>query len=260
MLNQLINVNLFAFLLVFCRVGTAFILLPGFGSQQVLVTARLALALGVTLLLTPVLMSILPAEPVAVSALALLLVSEILIGAFLGTIPRVFMAALHTAGTVISMMASLSNMFVRDPIVEQQSSLISAYLGIIGLTLVFVTDTHHLMLAAVVDSYTLFKPAVAPMIGDMSNYLAHRVADSFRLGVQLSAPLIVAGLAYYLLLGILGRLMPALPVFFFGMPIQITLQLYLFMITLSAMMMVFMRYFEDGLYSFTQAQGSLFGL
>lgn len=254
MLSQLINVNLFAFLLVFCRIGTAFSLLPGIGSNQVPLKARLGFAIAVTLILTPMLKDFLPAEPRAVSILSLLLISEVLIGAFLGMIPRVLMASLHTTGTILAMMASMANMFVRDAVAEQQSSVFSSYLGMIGITMVFVTNTHHLMLAAVIDSYTLFTPAAGPMIGDMSDYLAHRVADSFRIGVQLAMPLIISGVAYYLLLGIMGRLMPALPVFFFGMPIQIIMQVYLIMVTLSAMMMVFMRYFEDGIYSFTQAQ------
>ena len=260
MLSELINLNLFTFLLVFCRIGMAFSLLPGIGSQQVPIKARLGFALAVTLIVTPMLKDFLPAEPREVSLLALLLISEVLIGAFIGLIPRVLMAALHTTGTILAMMASMANMFVRDAVAEQQSSVLSSYLGMIAVTLIFVTNSHHLMLAAVYDSYTLFQPAAGPMIGDMSDYLAHRVADSFRIGVQLAMPLIISGVSYYLLLGIMGRLMPALPVFFFGMPIQILMQVYLVMVTVSAMMMVFMRYFEDGLYSFTQSQSQLFGL
>jgi flagellar biosynthetic protein FliR len=81
------------------------------------------------------------------------------------------------------------------------------------------------------------------------------VADSFRLGVQITAPIIVAGVSYYLGLGILGRLMPQLPVFFFGMPIQIMMQIYILMTSLSAIMLVFLRYFENALYNFTTPLG-----
>lgn len=255
MISQLINLNLFAFLLVFARIGTAFMIMPGFGAQQVPMNVRLTFALAVAFVLTPVLMEYLPLEPTQVSVLAALITSEMLIGVFLGLIPRIFMAALQTAGTVVSMMASMANMFIHDPIAEQQSSVLSAFLGTMALTIVFVTDTHHLMLAALVDSYSLFNPASGPMIGDMSDFLAHKVAESFALGVQLSAPLIVSGVAYYLGLGILGRLMPQLPVFFFGMPIQIGMQVYLLMITLPAVMMVFMTYMQDGLLSLTSAFG-----
>ena len=255
MISQYINLNLFAFLLVFARIGTALTVIPGFGSQQVPVKVRLTFALGVAFVLTPPLMEFLPVEPTQISVLFLLLASEMLIGIFLGIIPRVFMAALQTAGTILAMMASMANMFIMDPIADQQSSLLSTFLGLMALTIVFLTDTHHLMLAAMADSYTLFSPTGGPMIGDMSDFLAHKVAESFALGVQIASPLIVSGVAYYLGLGILGRLMPALPVFFFGMPIQIAMQVYLLMVTMTSMMLVFMSYMENGLVSLTNAFG-----
>lgn len=255
MLSQLVNLNLFAFLLIFARVGTALSLMPGFSSQQIFLRARVAFALAIALLMTPTLLPILPTEPASVSILFLLLASEILIGAFLGLVPRIMFGALQTAGTMISMVSSMANMFAMDPISEQQSSVFSSFLGTLAITLVFVTDTHHLMLAAISESYVVFDPAQGPIVGDMADYMAHRVADSFRIGIQISSPLIVSGMAYYLGLGIMGRLMPQLPVFFFGMPIQISMQIYLLMISLPAMMMVFMSFFTDALYNFTAAWG-----
>ncbi|HEY9078927.1 flagellar biosynthetic protein FliR [Magnetovibrio sp.] len=250
MLSELINLNLFAFLLIFARIGTAFSLMPGFGSQQVPMTARLVFALLVSLLVTPILLPIIPTEPAAPSVLVLLLISEVLIGAFLGTIPRIFLGSLQTAGTILAMVSSMANSFIQDPISEQQSAVLSTFISTVAITLVFVTDTHHLMLMAVVDSYNLFVPAEGVQVGDMTDYIAHRVADSFRIGVQISSPLVVSGVAYYLVLGIMGRLMPQLPVFFFGMPIQIAMQIWILILSLSGMMIVFMRYFEGNLYNF----------
>lgn len=255
MLSQLINLNLFAFLLIFARIGVAFSVMPGFGSQQVPMPMRLTFALLVTLVVTPVLQPILPAEPTATSVLALLLTSEILTGAFLGMIPRIFMGALQTAGTLMAMLASMANAFVMDPIAEQQSSILATFLSTVAITMIFVTDTHHLMLTAIVDSYSIFVPAEGIVVADISEYFARKVADSFRIGVQLSSPLIVAGLAYYVGLGIMGRLMPQLPVFFFGMPIQIALQISLFMLSLSSMMLVFLRFFNDNLMGFATSWG-----
>jgi len=255
MLSQIINLNLFAFLLIFARLGTAFALMPGFGSQQVPATARLVFALLVSFLVTPILLPMIPAEPEATSVLVLLLMSEVLIGAFLGTIPRIFLGALQTAGTLLALVSSMANSFIQDPISDQQSAVLSTFISTVAITIVFVTDTHHLMLMAVVDSYNVFVPADGVQVGDMSDFIAHKVADSFRIGVQIASPLIVSGVAYYLGLGIMGRLMPQLPVFFFGMPIQIAMQIWLLIMSLSAMMMVFMQFFEGNLYYFAAPLG-----
>ncbi|MDH5771590.1 MAG: flagellar biosynthetic protein FliR [Rhodospirillaceae bacterium] len=247
MLEQLINLNLFAFLLIFSRIGSAFMLLPGIGQQFVSPNIRLTFALLVSFVMTPVLMNTLPAMPPTVAETSLILVGEVLIGIFLGLIPRIVMAALQTAGTVLSLVSSMANMFVLDPISEQQSSLLSTFLGIMGIVLVFVSDTHHLMIAAITESYTIFIPGGPLAVGDMADVLARKTADSFRIGVQLSSPLILTGLAYYVGLGIMGRLMPQLPVFFFGLPAQITTQITVIAIALPGMMLVFMTYLENNL-------------
>ena len=44
--------------------------------------------------------------------------------------------------------------------------------------------------------------------------------------------------------------MPQLPVFFFGLPLQITLQLFVFTITLSGIMLAFIQNFETNVYRF----------
>ena len=112
------------------------------------------------------------------------------------------------------------------------------------MVLIFVTDLHHLMIRTVVESYELFQPGKVLLMGDFTELLARRVADSFALGVQLAAPAIVLGLTYYIGLGLLGRLMPQLPVFFFGLPMQISMQLWVLTVSLSGMLMIFLERFR----------------
>lgn len=245
MLQELLTLNVFGFLLLFARVGTAFITLPGFSAAYVAADIRLLMALAVSFVLAPVVIPTLPGPPATVPGLALLLLGEVLIGAFFGAIGRILISALHTAGSIVAYEASLANAFVNDPIAEQQGSVLSGFLTTVGIVFVFVTDMHHLMLRAVADSYTLFVPGEMPAVGDLSQAISRYVADAFALAVQIAAPFMLAGTVYFLLLGILGRLMPALPVFFFGLPIQIAAQIALLAITLSTLMLVFATRFGD---------------
>ena len=246
MLQQILTLNVFAFLLVFTRMGAAFLLLPGFSALYVAIRVRLLLALAVSFVLTPVLASDLPGLPATPVALALLLTGETVIGLFYGVIGRMLLGALQTAGTVIAYVSSMANAFIQDPIAEQQSSLVAGLLGTLGMIMVFITDMHHLMLRAVVDSYTLFVPGEALTIGDFSELVARRLADSFALGVQLASPFIISGLTYYIGIGLLTRLMPQMPVFFVGLPIQITIQIAVLMMAVSGIMMVFLMRFDEG--------------
>ncbi|MCB2099434.1 MAG: flagellar biosynthetic protein FliR [Rhodobacterales bacterium] len=247
MLSQILSMNIFAFFMVFARMGTAIALMPGFSAAYISMRVRLGVGLAVAFVSAPMVSGGLPPQPASVAGLFALLGGEILVGAFLGSLMRVLVGALQTAGTLISYFSSLANAFVQDPIAEQQSSTIAGFLSLVGILMVFATGSHHLMLRAAIDSYGLFTPGAAPPMGDMAEVMSRAVADSFALGLQMSAPFLISGLTYYVGIGLLGRLMPSLPVFFFGLPVQITVQFFIVIMTLSAMMMAFLTHFNDGL-------------
>ena len=69
--------------LAFARIGTAVLLLPGFGDTQIPARIRIALGLVLTLALIPALP--LPTPPEQLTALALLIGGEAVIGIFIGT-------------------------------------------------------------------------------------------------------------------------------------------------------------------------------
>lgn len=247
MLQELLTLNLWAFFMIFARVGAALSVMPGFSAGHVNIRARLALALLISLVVTPILAANLPVMPNSAAAFSLMLASESLVGFFIGAIGQVVVGALQAAGSFIALFSSLSNALIQDPIAEQQSSIVAGFLTATGVMLIFVTDTHHLIVKTIVASYGAFEPGQPLELGDMADFLAHRVSAAFELGLRMAAPLGLTGLTYYIGLGILGRLMPALPVFFFGLPVQIAMQLIVLALTLSATMMLFIDYFHSSM-------------
>lgn len=242
--------EVFAFLLVFARVGAALALLPGFSAAYVSVRIRLIFALALTLVVKPLVAPALPAVPESVVGLALLVAAEVTIGTFIAVIARIIVAALQVAGTFMVYFASLANALVQDPVADQQSSTLAGFLGSLGLVLVFVTDLHHLMIRAVVMSYARFPPGQGPPSGDFAAAVSGAVSASMVIGLQLAAPLLVVALVYNIGLGLIGRLMPQLPVFFFGLPIQISFQIWTIALTISSIMLVFLNRFGEALLPF----------
>jgi flagellar biosynthetic protein FliR len=115
----------------------------------------------------------------------------------------------------------------------------------LGVTLIFATDLHHMLLAGIYASYDYFPPAAPLMLGDAAEMAVRIVGQSFVIGVQMSAPLLVFGLVFYLGLGILGRLMPQIQVFFMAMPANIIIGLILFALLLSLTMTLYIGRLED---------------
>lgn len=245
MLADVLAANGYALIVILTRVGAVLTLMPGISASYVSMRIRMMLALGLSFLLMPLLAPRLPALPDAPIDLGVLLIGEVIVGVFLGTVARVIVAALHAAGTFVSYVASLANAMTQDPVAEAQSSTIAGFFSTIGVLLIFVTDLHHLMLQAIVASYELFPPGAPLPVGDFADALGRGLAASFLLGLQMAAPFVLLGFTYTLGLGLLGRLMPQLPVFFFGLPIQISVQIWLMTVVLSAVMLAFLGNFAD---------------
>jgi len=227
------------------RVGTMLSMMPGFGAGFVLPRYRLGLAMAVSFLLLPAIGPYVPKQPSSELSVFLILAGEVVIGAFMASIGMVMISALQAAGTFIAYFGSMANAMIQDPIANQQSSVISGFLSTLGIVAIFAADLHHVMLHAMVDSFDLFRPGMPIAFGDMSQTLATNLAQAFELGLKLSSPMLMVALVYYLALGILGRLMPALQVFFFGLPIQVTVQFWVLMICVSGIMMVFLEKYRD---------------
>ena len=179
-----------------------------------------------------------------------LLAGEILIGFFFGTIARLFISALTTAGMVIAYMSTMANALTNDPSAAQQGSIAGTFLGVIAVLMIFTLNLHHAMLAAVIDSYQLFVPGQAPPVADFADMISRVVAKTFLLSFQIAAPFIAMGLIFFLGLGILGRLMPQMQVFFVAMPLQIAAGLAVLALVLPAIINWFIGAFQETLLPF----------
>ena len=211
MLAQLLPGEIFAILLIFVRIGAAMMLLPGIGEPYVATRVRLLLALTLALLVTPVLADAVPPQPESAWLLGLLVFGEVIIGVFIGTVARLFISALTTAGMIIAYSSSLANAMVNDPSAAQQGSIAGTFLTIVALLVIFALNLHHLMLRALVESYVLFVPGEALPLGDFSDMIARVTAKTFVLSFQIASPFVAVALIFYLGMGLLARLMPSKP-------------------------------------------------
>jgi flagellar biosynthesis protein FliR len=233
-----------AFLLTFARVGTMVMLLPGVGEMNFPSRVRLAMALVLTAIVLPLHQKAYAVDLTALAPVIVMVFQEIMIGAVLGLTARLAISALQVAGSVVAQQLGLGFVTAIDPTQNQQGLLVGNFLTLLGVTLIFATDLHHLVIAALNDSYTIFQPGEMPLVGDVAQHVTRIIATSFRIGIQLSAPFLVFGLLFNLGLGVLSRLMPQMQVFFIGLPLSILLGLLLLLLVIGAMMGTFVGYLE----------------
>lgn len=245
MFEHLATTQLYAFLLVFCRVGTGFMMLPGISELYVMARARLMLALAVSLLIVPIVTPLFPRMPESPAELIVIMMQEMAVGFFIGFVCRMMITCMHVAGQVISMQSSLASAMMFDVTQSGQGAAIGNMLSVFAVVLIFITNLHHLMIMGFFESYRLFPPDQLINIGDAAMTLSRLLSQAFMMGMKISAPFIVSGVMMYLVAGIMARLMPNLQVFFLMMPAQITLSFFILMITLSAIMLWYLDYIKS---------------
>lgn len=231
--------------LVFARVGAMVMLMPGIGDNAVPQRIRLSFALLMSMILAPLVYKGAGVMPSSVGGLAGAVIHEILIGLMIGSVLKLFFTAMSTAGEVISMQTTLSFAQTTNPSMGQSSTAVSTFLSMLGLTLIMATDLHHLFIGAIVKSYDLFPFTRAVPINDAATLAVRTVANSFSLGIQLAAPVIVFSLVFNLAVGLVGRVMPAFQIFFVASPLSVILGLSLLALSLGGIAMVWTDRYRD---------------
>lgn len=250
MLSDIISQEIFAYLLIMTRLGASLMFIPALGDNTIPARVRVSLAMALTLVVYLVLHDQIPVMPVQTIKLVMLLAREALIGMIIGLFARLLMAAVHTAGTMIAMSTGLAAAQSFDPTQGSQSAMVSTLLTLMAVTIIFVTDIHHQLIWAMVNSYNVFPIGFEALdFGGIAGIATNIIANSFALGVQLAAPFIVYSLIFYMCMGLLVRMMPQLPVFFVAMPLNVALGLWVFSLVVTSMLRWFIVSFEDNLSS-----------
>jgi flagellar biosynthetic protein FliR len=237
--------------LVFARVGAIAMLLPGLGEQFVPAPIRLSIALLLAFAIGPAVASSLPPIPDQPLDGVSILIGEILIGLMIGASLRFLFTALATAASIVGIQTGLAFAQTMDPTMGGAGTVISTFMGLLGLVLLMVTNLHHVMLQGIAGSYTLFEPGSTVAMGDITAMAIGFVSQSFAVGVQMAAPLLVFGLVFNLGLGIVSKLMPQAQIFFIAMPANILVGLFIFVLSLSTAMLVWLEVVEGQARVFT---------
>lgn len=235
--------------LIFCRVGTCLMLMPGFSSARVPMQVRLFLILAVTLALAPLLVTGVKAAIVSDAPVAVfgVMASEMIVGAILGLMGRMFFLALQFAGSTITMLIGLSN--TPDAHIEEDEpqAAVTSIITVTATVLIFIADLHWEVLRALVDSY-----AAVPVAKELAaNFgiikITDAVTDAFFLALRISAPFIVYSLMINLMFGILGKLTPQIPVYFISIPFVLAGGGLILYFTSSEILQLFINSFSDWL-------------
>jgi flagellar biosynthesis protein FliR len=246
-LADLAALQIYGALLVFSRVGAAFMLIPGLGETYLPARLRLCAAFLVALAMTGAVLDQLPALPAHPAVAAGQIGAEIMVGLLLGTMARLLFMALQVAGTIVAQQAGLG-LLVPAAVVPEGMAALGQVLLFGGISLVFAFNLDHQLLLAIRDSYGPFPLGELPDPADMAMHVTETVGVAFALGVRLALPFLVVGFTMYAGLGVINRAMPQLMVLFVAAPALTMIGLVLLAIIVPTLLLAWAAAFDSGMF------------
>jgi flagellar biosynthetic protein FliR len=224
-----------AFALIFARVGAAMALLPGVGESVAPGIVRIGLALSMTVLLLPNLQSGMPQVPESGLSMGLMIAGEVVTGLWFGWVARMIVLALTIAAQFIGFLVGLASVLQPDPELGAQSSALGKLFEMAAPVLVLASGLYRLPLTALDGLFQLIPPGRILPPAESAEVTIRAVVTGFSLALQLASPFVVIGIVWQLAMGLVGRIVSRMQIYFVSMPGQIVAGLALLMITASAM-------------------------
>ena len=206
----------FAAFMIFCRIGSCLMLVPGYSSPRIPMQFRLLLAIAVSLSLTPLLfdMTATALAPVAPRLRPFLLVNEVVSGGSIGLMARVELLALQFAATFVANAIGLAGI-PGQPIDDTEAlPPLTSLLSMAAVMVLLASGLHVEILKALVQSYAAMPVRLGIDAGWLLDNLTRVVASSWMMALRLSGPFIVYSVIVNIAVGLASKFTPQVSLYF----------------------------------------------
>ena len=244
-LYELLQGHIAAFLLMLTRISGIFLISPFFGSMNIPMFFRVGIALAMSVVLFPVVDELgTPETPPSIIMFGAAVLGELFMGWLIGFVAYISFAAITMAGKVMDMQVGFAVVNVVDPTSGQQIPLIGSFLYNLAVIILLVTNGHHMLIAALVESFRAVPLAGLEANISLALIIANFTGTIFLTGMKIAMPITFAILLTNVGLGILSRTMPQMNIFVVGIPMQLMIGLFVL-----SMIMPFYVLFLDVLFN-----------
>jgi flagellar biosynthetic protein FliR len=211
--------TLMALFLAFCRIGGCFMLMPGFSSARLPMQIRLFLSLALSMAILPMLWdTIYPKANTDAATFGLLIASETLVGAVFGLIARLYTAGLQFAGTAIATSIAFNGPPGADIMEDATENQLTSMLTLAGLLVLLMLNFHHVVIKALIDSYTSIPLAAGMDPRRVLITLTDTLSATFMIVLRLMSPFLLYSIMFNFAIGMINKMAPQIPVYFISTP------------------------------------------
>jgi flagellar biosynthetic protein FliR len=218
---------------------------PFFGSAVIPARIKAGLVLAFTLLLFPAV-----GKNIGVYSLIdwpVMVFTEFLIGVGMGIATNIVFEAAALAGQVLGIQMGFSLVNILDPQTQVDTTVIPLFYQTMAMLLFLRLDVFYWLLKAIGNSFLYLPPGPTHLSGLFTQSILMTGGEMFGLGVQIAAPVLSATLVTDVLLGLLGKASPTMPLIMLGPAIKSMLGIAILIATLKYWPDLFHHLFENSL-------------
>jgi flagellar biosynthesis protein FliR len=230
-------------LVIGLRVSGLMLFAPFFGSAVIPPRIKVVLVIAITAVLYPVYSPHLQA--VTISHWPVLVASETVVGIAMGIATNVVFEGAQMAGQVLSVQMGYSLVNILDPSTQVESTVIAFFHQSLAMLIFLGLDVHHWILRAVAHSFAYLPPGSATLNPMFIQALLHEGAIVLVLGVQIAAPVLSATLLTDIVLGLMGKASPQMPLMLLGPAVKSMLGVTILGVTMRFWPHLFEQYFSQ---------------
>ncbi|MGH9586263.1 MAG: flagellar biosynthetic protein FliR [Acidobacteriaceae bacterium] len=204
-----------AMVLVMVRVSGIMAFAPIFSSGAIPVRIKVGFVLVISYLLAPM-AAALPTAHAQLGVMAIL--GELGIGVILGLALSLLNEILYFAGQLLGFQFSFSLVNLLDPNTQIESPLLAQMFTLLGTLVLFGAGLDRTILLAFMRTFRDAPVGTVVLNGQVGLSLVTAMSGVFFAGLQLAAPVMAATLLVEVVVSLLGKLSPELPVMMIAVP------------------------------------------
>jgi flagellar biosynthesis protein FliR len=232
-----------SFLTIGVRMSGLMLFAPFFGSLVIPIRMKAILVIAMTFLLYPTVGQ--QIDPHLMNQWPLLVVTEFLVGVGMGIATNIVFEAIQLSGQVLGIQMGYSLVNLLDPQTQVDTTVMATFYQSIVMLLFLQMDVQFWLLRAVANSFRYVPPGAAHLSSLFTIALFKTAGEVFGLGVQIAAPVLAATLAADIILGLLGKSSPNMPLMLLGPAVKSLLGISVLIATLKYWPDLFRRLFTD---------------
>lgn len=230
------------FLLLFIRFGALFMAVPIFSHQSIPANIKAMMAFFFAVVFYPSMPPL--AIDITTPSLVVAILGELLFGLAIGIVLQLAYHVITFAGGQISYMMGFSLASAIDPQTGVSMPIISQFLSLLALMMLFTIDMHHWLLLYIDVSLSAVPLGGFMLTDRLFDYIIQAAANMFLVGFMIAFPIIALSWLADIIFGMLMKTMPQFNLLVIGFPIKIAVAFVVLIVTLASILMIVQQQME----------------